>query len=188
MSDGVLFTCWPAPSPVLAGDRRGAGSDDAQRPRAALQRLRVRDGKWLSWQPEPHFCQPLQVASREDLLPHQNNRDVQPETFAFFRQTFKTKTRDEWFAIMQQTTSASPRLQSRRGPWPTPESGPPQVTRSTTRSSGRSGRLASAPSCRTRSGAARPTRRARSAHGRGPRVNGYSGDTIAAMRESGAVG
>jgi crotonobetainyl-CoA:carnitine CoA-transferase CaiB-like acyl-CoA transferase len=63
------------------------------------------DGKWLSiGSLEPHFWANLcKTLGREDLVPHQNDREKRDEIAAFFKQTFRTKTRDEWFAVMQQT-------------------------------------------------------------------------------------
>jgi crotonobetainyl-CoA:carnitine CoA-transferase CaiB-like acyl-CoA transferase len=105
MSDGVLYLLASAIGPVLAGGQppaRGASQLNGAVPHYNV--YECADGKWLSLGSlEPHFWANLcKVLGREDLLPNQNNRAMHPETFEFFRTTFKTKPRDEWFRILQE--------------------------------------------------------------------------------------
>jgi crotonobetainyl-CoA:carnitine CoA-transferase CaiB-like acyl-CoA transferase len=64
----------------------------------------TKDGKWLSIGClEPWFWEALcRALGREDLIPHQMNADRYPEMFDYFRQEFKTRTRDEWFEYLRQ--------------------------------------------------------------------------------------
>ncbi|HEX2173246.1 MAG TPA: CaiB/BaiF CoA-transferase family protein [Dehalococcoidia bacterium] len=63
------------------------------------------DGKWLSIGPfEPWFWANLcRALGREDLAPHQWNREMWPDIFDIFRATFRTKPRDEWYDLLNQT-------------------------------------------------------------------------------------
>ena len=56
------------------------------------------DGRYLSLGCiEPHFWEPLcRALGREEFIPHQHDEAKHPEIFAFFRETFKTRPRDEW--------------------------------------------------------------------------------------------
>jgi crotonobetainyl-CoA:carnitine CoA-transferase CaiB-like acyl-CoA transferase len=60
------------------------------------------DGKYLSVGAlEPHFWRALCTAlGREDFIPRQNDEAQREEQFAFFRRTFKTRARDEWFDFL----------------------------------------------------------------------------------------
>lgn len=106
MSDGVLYLLASAVSGVLASGsvpRRGSTLLNGGAPHYNV--YECADGKWISiGSLEPHFWANLcKTLGREDLLPHQNARDRWDETAAFFKETFKTKTRDEWFEILKQT-------------------------------------------------------------------------------------
>jgi crotonobetainyl-CoA:carnitine CoA-transferase CaiB-like acyl-CoA transferase len=65
----------------------------------------TKDGKYISLGTlEPWFfanlCQLLQC---EDFIPHQfDEGEKRKEMFRYFRDTFLTKTRDEWFALLRQ--------------------------------------------------------------------------------------
>jgi crotonobetainyl-CoA:carnitine CoA-transferase CaiB-like acyl-CoA transferase len=64
----------------------------------------TRDGKYLSIGClEPHFWENLcRALGREDFIPYQFDRgEKQQEIFAFFRQVFRTRTRDEWFELFK---------------------------------------------------------------------------------------
>ena len=65
----------------------------------------TKDGKYISIGClEPHFYENLcRALGREDFVPHQNSPQKREEIFAHFRQTFLTKTRDEWFELLKQT-------------------------------------------------------------------------------------
>ncbi|MSQ13495.1 MAG: CoA transferase [Dehalococcoidia bacterium] len=60
------------------------------------------DGKYLSVGAlEPHFWLALcNALGREDFIARQNDEAQREEQFAFFRSTFKTRTRDEWFDFL----------------------------------------------------------------------------------------
>jgi len=64
----------------------------------------TKDGKYLSiGSLEPWlYAELCKALGREDLIADQNNPAKHEELFAFFRETFKTKTRDEWFAYLRQ--------------------------------------------------------------------------------------
>ena len=63
------------------------------------------DGKWLSIGPfEPWFWANLcRALGREDLMPHQWNREMWPEIFRVFTEAFRTKPRDAWYDLLKQT-------------------------------------------------------------------------------------
>ena len=65
----------------------------------------TKDGKQLTiGSLEPWFYANLcRAVGREDLIPHEFDVDQHPELFAHLRQVFKLKTRDEWFAILNET-------------------------------------------------------------------------------------
>ncbi|MBM3945787.1 MAG: CoA transferase [SAR202 cluster bacterium] len=62
------------------------------------------DGKFLAIAAlEPHFWRALCTSlGREDFIPRQNDEAQREEQFAFFRATFKTRTRDEWFDFLSK--------------------------------------------------------------------------------------
>lgn len=65
----------------------------------------TRDGKYLSIAcAEPHLWANLcRAVGREDFIPHQNDTGQRrEEIFAFLRQTFRTRTRDEWFEQLKE--------------------------------------------------------------------------------------
>jgi crotonobetainyl-CoA:carnitine CoA-transferase CaiB-like acyl-CoA transferase len=65
----------------------------------------TRDSKYITIGAlEPWFFANLcRALGREDLIPHEFNPDKRAEIHAFFTDTFKTKTRDEWFEILSKT-------------------------------------------------------------------------------------
>jgi alpha-methylacyl-CoA racemase len=53
---------------------------------------------------EPRFFANLcRVMGREDFIPFQNNPAMHGEIRAHFAAQFRTKTRDEWFALLRET-------------------------------------------------------------------------------------
>jgi crotonobetainyl-CoA:carnitine CoA-transferase CaiB-like acyl-CoA transferase len=53
---------------------------------------------------EPWFFANLcRALGREDLVEHEYNSAKRPEIHEFFRDTFRTRTRDEWFEILSRT-------------------------------------------------------------------------------------
>ena len=60
---------------------------------------------------EPWFFANLcRELGREDLIPHEFDPDKREEIHNFFEQTFKTKTRDEWFAILSRNDICAGRM------------------------------------------------------------------------------
>lgn len=65
----------------------------------------TKDGKYISVAClEPRFWENLcKILRREDLIVHQRNEEKKDEIFSAFSDIFRTKTRDEWLEIMEQT-------------------------------------------------------------------------------------
>ncbi|HVN64557.1 MAG TPA: CaiB/BaiF CoA-transferase family protein, partial [Candidatus Binataceae bacterium] len=65
----------------------------------------TKDGKIITiGSLEPWFFANLcRILGREDLIPHEFNPDKRAEIGKFFTESFKTKTRDEWFEILAKT-------------------------------------------------------------------------------------
>ncbi|MEW6301467.1 MAG: CaiB/BaiF CoA-transferase family protein [Thermodesulfobacteriota bacterium] len=65
----------------------------------------TKDGKLLSLGSlEPWFYANLcRAVGREDLIPYEFDESKHPELFAHLQEVMKTKTRDEWFAVLNQT-------------------------------------------------------------------------------------
>jgi len=105
MTDGVISLLAGAASQYFA-------SGAAPRPGQSLLNGAVpfycvyetRDGQWLSIGClEPWFWDALcRALGCEDFIPYQMNADKHPEMFDYFRQEFKTRTRDEWFEYLRQ--------------------------------------------------------------------------------------
>ena len=71
----------------------------------------TKDGKYLSLGAlEPWFYENLcKSLGREDLIPYEWDESKREELTSIFKETFLTKTRDEWFEIFKQTdTCAAP--------------------------------------------------------------------------------
>jgi crotonobetainyl-CoA:carnitine CoA-transferase CaiB-like acyl-CoA transferase len=66
---------------------------------------RTQDDRWLSIGAiEPWFYANLcKALGREDLIPHEFDRDKWPEIHQAFRDIFRTKTRDAWFTLLTET-------------------------------------------------------------------------------------
>ncbi|MBI2864007.1 MAG: CoA transferase [Chloroflexi bacterium] len=64
----------------------------------------TKDGKYLSiGSLEPWlFAELCKALGREDFVPVQGKPEKQDEMRTFFRETFKTRTRDDWFAHLRQ--------------------------------------------------------------------------------------
>jgi crotonobetainyl-CoA:carnitine CoA-transferase CaiB-like acyl-CoA transferase len=65
----------------------------------------TKDGKRISiGSLEPWFYANLcRAVGREDLIPHEFDAEKHPDLFAHLREVFRTKTRDEWFQILNET-------------------------------------------------------------------------------------
>ncbi|MGH7813117.1 MAG: CaiB/BaiF CoA transferase family protein [Candidatus Binataceae bacterium] len=60
---------------------------------------------------EPWFFANLcRLLGREDLIPHEFDSGKRAEISQFFTDTFKTKTRDEWFALLSKTDICAGRM------------------------------------------------------------------------------
>jgi crotonobetainyl-CoA:carnitine CoA-transferase CaiB-like acyl-CoA transferase len=72
----------------------------------------TRDNKYITIGAlEPWFFANLcRELGREDLIPHEFNPEKRAAIHAFFEQTFKTKTRDEWFAALTKTDICAGRM------------------------------------------------------------------------------
>jgi len=64
----------------------------------------TKDGKYISLGTlEPWFYENLcRALGREDFIPYEFNQEKWGEVTAFFRETFLTKTRDEWIQLLRQ--------------------------------------------------------------------------------------
>ena len=106
MSDGVLYLLAQHISGYYATGRvpeRGATVLNGSVPHYNV--YECADGGWISLGSlEPHFWANLcKAMGREDLIAHQYDSAKRDEIFDHFRARFKTKSRDEWFAVLQQT-------------------------------------------------------------------------------------
>ncbi|MEE8336570.1 MAG: CaiB/BaiF CoA-transferase family protein [Dehalococcoidia bacterium] len=100
MSDGVLYLLASAASGVLGGG--AAPQPGVEMLNGAAPHYDVyecADGKYLSLGSlEPHFWAALcEVVGREDFKDLEYDRSRHPEIAKHFEETFRTKTRDEWF-------------------------------------------------------------------------------------------
>ena len=104
MSDGVLYLLATAAAGVLAGEpppRPGETHLSGSRPHYEV--YETADGKWLSLaSTEPDFWEKLcEVVGREDFKPLEYETARYPEIRAHLEQTFRRKTRDQWFAELR---------------------------------------------------------------------------------------
>jgi crotonobetainyl-CoA:carnitine CoA-transferase CaiB-like acyl-CoA transferase len=83
--------------------RRGESPLDGGVPHYGV--YQTKDGKWITiGSVEPWFYANLcRAVGRDDLIPHQYNRDKHPEMQRFLEETFLTRTRDEWFELLSKT-------------------------------------------------------------------------------------
>ncbi|MDA0352261.1 MAG: CoA transferase [Chloroflexi bacterium] len=104
MADGVLYLLASQTGGVLAGgESPGPGDGMLTGARPFYDAYECADGKYLSLGSlEPQFWAALcETLGRSDLQPHQQNPDKQAEIGEFLGTTLKTKSRDEWFAMMK---------------------------------------------------------------------------------------
>jgi crotonobetainyl-CoA:carnitine CoA-transferase CaiB-like acyl-CoA transferase len=104
MADGVLYLLASQTGGVLAGgDSPGLGDGMLTGARPFYDAYECADGKFLSvGSLEPQFWAALvKSLGRVDLKPHQHDMAKQAEIGEFFETTLKTKSRDEWFAMMR---------------------------------------------------------------------------------------
>jgi crotonobetainyl-CoA:carnitine CoA-transferase CaiB-like acyl-CoA transferase len=106
MSDGVLYLLAQVLSGYFANGRvPEAGRTILNGSAPCYNVYQCRDGGWISLGTlEPHFWVNLcRAMGREDFVPHQHDSAKRDEIFGYFRDRFKTKTRDEWFETLKQT-------------------------------------------------------------------------------------
>ncbi|MPZ98079.1 MAG: CoA transferase [Dehalococcoidia bacterium] len=104
MSDNVLYLLASQTAGVLAGGpppvpgARGLGGGSPH-----YDAYECADGKFLSLGSlEPHFWANLcEVVGRPDMQPHEFDASKHEEFKGHLERTFKTKTRDEWFAELR---------------------------------------------------------------------------------------
>jgi crotonobetainyl-CoA:carnitine CoA-transferase CaiB-like acyl-CoA transferase len=106
MSDGVMYLLASLTGSVFAGGAsptRGGTILNGSVPHYSV--YECSDGGWISiGSLEPHFFANLcKAMGREDFIPHQWDASKREEIAEYFRTQFKTKTRDEWFAILSET-------------------------------------------------------------------------------------
>jgi len=106
MSDGVLYLLASVASQYFgAGQVIRPGESMLNGAMPHYNVYETKDERWVSvGSLEPHFFANLcRVLGCEEYIPHQGDASKREEIFAHFRKTFKTKTRDEWFQILQET-------------------------------------------------------------------------------------
>jgi len=104
MSDGVMYLLAAALSQHFAGGgtmHRGQGMLNGGVPYYNV--YETKDGGWMSVGClEPHFFANLcRALDCDDLIPVQHDPSHQAEVFNRFRESFLTKTRDEWTALLK---------------------------------------------------------------------------------------
>lgn len=105
MSDGVLSLLTAAASQVLAGGAPPMPGRHLLNGGAPHYNVyQCADGEWFSLGSlEPWFWENLcRAMGREDFIPYEYDASKYPEIFAYFRQEFRKKTRQEWFAYLSQ--------------------------------------------------------------------------------------
>ena len=106
MSDGVLYLLASSISGYFAsGKSPEAGGTALNGSLPQYNVYQCQDGGWISLGSlEGHFWANLcRVLGCEDFIPHEYDSAKREEIFAYFREQFKTKTRDEWFELMKKT-------------------------------------------------------------------------------------
>jgi len=107
MSDGVLYLLAMAVSGYYASGGRvpEAGATMLNGSLPSYNVYECSDGGWISiGSLEQHFWANLcRVMGREDFIPHQFDAEKREEIAAHFREQFKSKKRDEWFTVLQET-------------------------------------------------------------------------------------
>jgi crotonobetainyl-CoA:carnitine CoA-transferase CaiB-like acyl-CoA transferase len=193
MSDGVLYLLASAISGYFGSGNvptRGATMLNGAAPHYNV--YECADGKWLSiGSLEPHFWANLcKTLGREDLIPHQNDREKRDEIAAFFKRTFRTKTRDEWFAVMQQTDICVAPIYALDEALADPQNlARGMVVEVDHPELGKVKQVGVGPKLSETPGAVRSTAPWPGQHTDDVLASlGYSGDQVAALREKGAVG
>jgi alpha-methylacyl-CoA racemase len=109
MSDGVLYLLTLVITQHLATGAVPRPGEEVLNGSAPFYNVyQTKDGRWLGvGSIEPHFFANLcRAIGREDLIPLQTRIARWGEIFDAFREEFRKKTRDEWFAILKETDTA----------------------------------------------------------------------------------
>ncbi|MPZ22489.1 MAG: CoA transferase [Dehalococcoidia bacterium] len=106
MSDGVMYLLAMFAGQYFATGKtleRGANLLNGAAPHYNV--YETADSKWISLGSlEPHFFANLcRLTGREDFTPHEYESSKWPEMHEHFTQQFRSKTRDEWFAILGES-------------------------------------------------------------------------------------
>jgi len=108
MTDAIVELMMPVLLPALLGgvvSERGETIATGERPRPWYNVYETKDGKYISiGAVEPGFYANLcQLLGREDFIEHQYAEGEKREEISqYFKETFLTKTRDEWVEILRQ--------------------------------------------------------------------------------------
>jgi crotonobetainyl-CoA:carnitine CoA-transferase CaiB-like acyl-CoA transferase len=115
MTDAVVALMMPVLLPCLIGEtvsEEGESTATGEKPRPWYNVYETKDGKYISvGSVEPWFYANLcRLLGREDFIEHQYAEgEKRDEILDYFRQTFLTRTRDEWMEILrQQDTCVAP--------------------------------------------------------------------------------
>ena len=108
MTDAIVELMMPVIFPYLVGEvisERGQTIATAEQPRPWYNVYETKDGKYISiGAVEPGFYANLcQLLGREDFIEHQYAEgEKREEIYRHFKETFLTKSRDEWVEILRQ--------------------------------------------------------------------------------------
>ncbi|MFQ5878739.1 MAG: CaiB/BaiF CoA transferase family protein [Dehalococcoidia bacterium] len=105
ISDGVMYLLAAAISQYFAtGQAPRPGQEPLNGAIPDYNVYETKDGRWLSiGSLEPHFFANLcRALGREEFIACQHDESRRHEVFDYFRQQFKTRTRDEWFDLLGQ--------------------------------------------------------------------------------------
>lgn len=108
MTDAIVELMMPVILPCLLGEvvsERGETIATGEQPRPWYNVYETKDGKYISvGSVEPWFYANLcQLFGREDFIEHQfAEGEKREEILQYFKETFLTKTRDEWVGILRQ--------------------------------------------------------------------------------------
>jgi crotonobetainyl-CoA:carnitine CoA-transferase CaiB-like acyl-CoA transferase len=106
MSDGVMYLlAMPLTLYFYNGTVVRPGEHLLNGAAPSYNLYQTKDGGWISLGSlEPHFYANLcRALGREDFIPYQYDASKREEVFAYFREQFRTRTRDEWFEYLRQS-------------------------------------------------------------------------------------
>jgi len=106
MSDGVMYLlAMPLTLYFYNGTVVRPGEHLLNGAAPSYNLYQTKDSGWISLGSlEPHFYANLcRALGREDFIPYQYDASKREEVFAYFREQFRTRTRDEWFEYLRQS-------------------------------------------------------------------------------------